>query len=154
LAPADSFAGDAGAAGDSPTLGGEVGDQAAAIIWQTWRQVETKLVANPKEVPLAMPSMTIAIPHSLTEEEAMGRIKNLLAEVKNDYGDKVTDLRENWTGNGGEFSFKAMGFTLSGTLAVKPNEVVMKGNFPLAALPFKSKIESMIRSRAEQLLAN
>ena len=101
-----------------------------------------------------MPSMRIVVPHSLTQDEAMGRIRNLLAEVKNDYGDKVTDLRENWTGNGGDFSFKAMGFGLSGTLAVTPSEVEMNGKFPLAALPFKSRIESMIRTRAEQLLAN
>jgi hypothetical protein len=65
----------------------------------------------------------------------------------------VTDLKESWSGTGGEFSFRAMGFSLSGTLAVTPNDVEMKGNFPFAAVPFKGKIESMIRTRAEQLLA-
>jgi len=47
-----------------------------------------------------------------------------------------------------------MGFSLSGRMDVKPGEVVMKGNYPLAAVPFKGKIESMIRERAEQLLAS
>ena len=101
-----------------------------------------------------MPSMTIVIPHQLTPEEAMSRIQNLLGEVKNDYGDRVSDLRETWTDTGGEFSFKAMGFSVSGTLRVKPGEVEMKGNYPLAAIPLKGKIESMIRDRATKLLAN
>ncbi len=47
-----------------------------------------------------------------------------------------------------------MGFSLSGRLDVKPGEVVMKGNYPLAAVPFKGRIEGMIRERAEQLLAS
>jgi len=101
-----------------------------------------------------MPSMTIVVPHQLTQEEAMRRIQNLLAEVKRDYGDRVSDLKETWSGNSGEFSFKAMGFSLSGRMDVTPGEVVMKGNYPLAAAPFKGKIESMIRDRAEQLLAS
>ena len=37
-----------------------------------------------------MPSMTIVVPHQLTQEEAMRRIQNLLTEVKRDYGDRVT----------------------------------------------------------------
>ena len=58
-----------------------------------------------------MPSMTIVVPHQLTQEEAMRRIQNLLGDVKRDYGDRVTDLKETWSGNSGEFSFKAMGFS-------------------------------------------
>jgi len=101
-----------------------------------------------------MPKMTIVVPHELTQDEAMGRIKGLLGEVKTDYGDKVTDLRESWSGNRGEFAFKAMGFSVSGTLDVKPGEVALNGSLPLAATPFKSKIESTIRTRATQLLAD
>ena len=101
-----------------------------------------------------MPSMTITVPHELTQDEAMSRIKNLLTEVKREHGDRVSDLRESWTDAGGEFSFKAMGFSLSGTLKVRPGEVEMKGNYPLAAMPFKGKIEQLVRDRATQLLAS
>ena len=100
-----------------------------------------------------MPSMTINVPHQLDQDEAMGRIKRLLGEVKNDYGDRVTDLKESWTDTGGEFSFRAMGFSISGKLQVRPNEVELKGNYPLAAIPLKGKIEQTIRERATQLLA-
>ena len=100
-----------------------------------------------------MPGMTIVIPHALTVEEAMGRIQNLLTDIKKDYGDRVSDLQEQWSDDRGEFSFRAMGFAVSGTLQVRPGEVVLNGKYPLAAVPFKSKIESMIRDRATQLLA-
>ena len=101
-----------------------------------------------------MPSMTITVPHQLSEDEAMRRIQSLLSEVKRDHGDRVSDLKETWSANHGEFSFKAMGFSLSGWIDVKPSEVVMKGNYPLAAMPFRGRIESMVRERAEQLLAS
>ena len=100
-----------------------------------------------------MPKMNIVVPHQLTQDEAMTRIKNLLGEVKTDYGDKVTDLREAWSGSRADFAFKAMGFSVSGVLHVKPSEVALTGSLPLAATPFKSKIESTIRTRATQLLA-
>lgn len=99
-----------------------------------------------------MPSMTITVLHQLTQDEAMGRIRRLLGEVKSDYGDRVTDLQESWTDTGGEFSFRAMGFNIVGKLRVKPGEVELKGNYPLAAMPIKGKIESTIRARATQLL--
>jgi hypothetical protein len=99
-----------------------------------------------------MPGMTISVPHQLTQDEATGRIQRLLAQVKEDYGDRVTDLTETWTGNNAEFSFRAMGFNVSGKLAVEPGKVEMKGNLPFAAMPFKGKIESTIRERAEELL--
>ncbi len=100
-----------------------------------------------------MPSLKIDVPHRLTEAEAMRRIQNLLTEIKRDYGDRVSDLRESWTDSGGTFSFRAMGFAVSGTLRSRPGIVELSGDYPLAARPFKGKIEGMIRERAEQLLA-
>ena len=99
-----------------------------------------------------MPSMNMKIPHQLTPEEAMSRIQRLLTEVKAEHGDRVTDLQESWSGNRGEFAFKAMGFAVSGTLDVRPGEVELNGNYPLAARPFKGRIESLVRDQATRLL--
>jgi len=100
-----------------------------------------------------MPNLKIEVAHQLSEREAMRRIQNLLTEIKRDYGDRVTDLHETWTDSGGKFSFRAMGFAVSGTLRSRPGMVELSGDYPLAARPFKGKIEGMIRERAEQLLA-
>lgn len=100
-----------------------------------------------------MARLNMTVSHHLEQDEAVRRIKTLLNEVQNQYADKVSDLREEWNGNTGTFSFSAMGFSVSGTLTVNPSEVELSGILPFAAAFFKGKIESTIRERAETLLA-
>lgn len=99
-----------------------------------------------------MPKSTISIDHSLGEEEALERIKGMLAQVKENYGSQVSDLEETWTDNGGSFSFKAMGFKISGDLTVTDSKVLIDAEYPWAAKPFQGTIETTIRERAERLL--
>ncbi|MCX6813160.1 MAG: polyhydroxyalkanoic acid system family protein [Candidatus Azambacteria bacterium] len=100
-----------------------------------------------------MAKLNMAVSHRLTQDEAVTRVKTLLGEVKNQFADKISDLREEWNGNTGKFSFSAMGFSVSGTLTVKSSEVELSGTLPFAASFFKGKIESTIRERAQALLA-
>jgi len=100
-----------------------------------------------------MPKVNVAVPHSLTQDEAVKRIRNLLNDVKAQFADKISDLHEEWDGNMGKFSFSAMGFPVSGTLTVKTAQVEISGDLPFAATLFKGKIESTIKNRAETLLA-
>lgn len=100
-----------------------------------------------------MPKTDITIPHSLGKNEALTRLQGMLASVKENYGSQVSDLQENWTGEGGTFSFKAMGFKISGELIVADDDVRIDAEFPWAAKPFQSTIETTIRERAERLLA-
>lgn len=95
----------------------------------------------------------MTVSHRLTQDEATKRIKTLLSEVKNRFADKISDLREEWNGNTGTFSFSAMGFSVSGTLTVKSSEVELSGTLPFAAMFFKGKIESTIREQARTKLA-
>ena len=99
-----------------------------------------------------MPKMSMTIPHQLGEQEALARIKGMMGDVKAQYGDKITDLHEEWRGNAGDFSFKAMGFSLAGTLQVRERDVAINGDLPWAAKPFQGTIEATIRERAERLL--
>jgi Putative polyhydroxyalkanoic acid system protein (PHA_gran_rgn) len=100
-----------------------------------------------------MPGMTIEVPHSLGNEEAKRRIEGLLGDVKREFGDRITDLEEKWTGDQATFSFRAMGFGVSGTLAIEPSLVRLSGKLPMAALPFRGRIEQVIRERATALLS-
>jgi hypothetical protein len=93
------------------------------------------------------------IDHQLGEQEALGRLKGMLAQVKENYGSQVSDLQEHWTDTGGNFSFKAMGFKISGDLAVTDSKVMIDAEFPWAAKPFQGTIEATIRERAERLLS-
>ncbi len=99
-----------------------------------------------------MPSLNISVSHRLPQDEALTRIKSLLSQVKTQFADKISDLRESWNGNTGTFSFSAMGFSVSGTLTVRDSEIALESRLPFAALPFKGKIESTLRERATALL--
>ncbi len=99
-----------------------------------------------------MPKSTVKVDHQLGKDEALNRIKGLLVQAKAQYGDRITDLQESWTNDGGTFSFRAMGFKISGNLAVADRDVVIVGDYPFAAMPFKSTIEATLRERAERLL--
>jgi hypothetical protein len=100
-----------------------------------------------------MPKSTVSIDHSLGQDVALERIKGMLGQVKENYGSQVSDLREDWTDNGGTFSFKAMGFRISGDLTVTDSKVMIDAEYPWAAKPFQGTIETTIRERAERLLA-
>jgi hypothetical protein len=100
-----------------------------------------------------MPGFNMSIAHSQTEDEALKRIKNELAELKTRFADKISELQEDWNGNTCEFSLSIKGFSGSGTMIVKPTEIEISGDLPFPAILFKSKIKFEIREKLKQLLA-
>ena len=101
-----------------------------------------------------VPKSTVTVPHSSARKRRSNRIKGILVQAKEQYGDRISDLQENWTTDGGTFSFRAMGFKISGSLAVTDRDVQITGDYPFAAIPFKGTIEATLRERAERLLAS
>ena len=69
-----------------------------------------------------MPKMKMTIPHTLGQDEARQRVQGMISNMKEQYGDKVSDLEEEWSGDTGRFSLKAMGmnplfaFVMAGVL--------------------------------------
>jgi hypothetical protein len=100
-----------------------------------------------------MAKFKMSVSHRLLQDEVLRRIRSELRELKNQFADKISDLREEWGGNIGRFSFSAMGFSVSGTLTVKASQVEFDFDLPLAATLFRGKIESTLRDRLQTLLA-
>jgi len=100
-----------------------------------------------------MAKLNMKFPHQLPQNLALKRTRGLLDEVKNQFADQASSLREEWEENTCRFSFSVKGFSVSGTLTVKPSEVDLSGDLPWAATFFRGKIESTIRERAKKLLA-
>ena len=100
-----------------------------------------------------MSKLNISVSHQLTRDEAAGRIKGLLGQMKEEYGENVKDLKEDWSGDSCRFSFSVMGSSISGTLDILSDKVQINGNLPFAASLFKGKIEETIREKASELLA-
>ena len=100
-----------------------------------------------------MPSLDLSIPHELSQEEALNRIKRLWTDTKRDHSDKISDLKENWEGNKGTFSFNAKGYDISGDLIVQPNSIEIHSQVPFAVSLFKGMIANMVQQKAKELLA-
>lgn len=100
-----------------------------------------------------MVKSTISVSHRLSQDEAIRRIKTLLGKAKEQHGDKISNLREDWSYNVGKYSFTVMGYSLSGVLTVNYSSVELVGEYPDAAAHFKGTVESMLKAQAEKLLA-
>src|SRR5580658_5340364 len=100
-----------------------------------------------------MPKIHLSVPHALAQEEAKLRLVNLIAESRAQFGAHVSDVSEAWNGCVDSFSFRALGFSVSGKLDVQASQLLIDIDLPFAALPFKGRVESEILSRARQLLA-
>lgn len=100
-----------------------------------------------------MPSLKLSVPHRLSQEDASNRLRNFITEMKAQYGKQAQNVQESWSGNTGKFSFEVMGMAIAGVLDIAPGEVLMEAQIPMAALPFKGRIESQIRDKITSLLA-
>jgi len=99
-----------------------------------------------------MARLDMNLRHNLPQDEALRRIKELLTDVQRRYADKVSNVREDWNGYVGSFSFSVSGFSTEGQLFVEPNQVRLTGKLPLGAGLFRGKIEKIIRDQANELL--
>ena len=100
-----------------------------------------------------MSKLSLTIPHSQSQEEALSRIKQLLGRLQEEQKGIITNVQENWNGPNGSFSFSAKGFNISGTIQVKENEVHLESDLPFAVSLFKGQIAAIITEKATALLA-
>jgi hypothetical protein len=100
-----------------------------------------------------MSTLKLNIPHSLSEEEALDRIKKLLGNLKEEQKDKISNVKESWHDNKGAFSFTAKGFDLSGHIQVNASDIQISSRLPFAVSLFKNQISNLIQEKAKELLA-
>jgi hypothetical protein len=100
-----------------------------------------------------MAGFSVSVPHRLGREAALVRVQQFLDDIRQTYGQDLSDVRGQWQGNRLEFGFKAKGLGVHGTLTVEETEVRVAGPLPLAAMFFRGRIEQQIRQELEKLLA-
>jgi hypothetical protein len=100
-----------------------------------------------------MPDLKISIPHQLTQDEALRRLKSAIADAKKQYGEKIDELQESWSGNSGTLNVTAMGQKLAVILRVNSSDVTVQSALPMIAMMFRGKIEAAIRQEGTKLLA-
>ena len=100
-----------------------------------------------------MPSLNLNVPHLLSQDQAVERLKEKFRTIKEVYKDQISSLEEQWDGSAASFSLATQGVTITGTVTIDPSDVKVHAKLPLAAMLFKSKIESKIRERLAEILA-
>jgi hypothetical protein len=97
--------------------------------------------------------LVVTVSHELSEEEAVGRVKRLMSELKRQYGEQLSDLKEQWDGNRCLFSMKMVIFRLTGSISVGPSTAEVRTTLPLGAGPFEEQARSLIEDGLKQLLS-
>ena len=99
-----------------------------------------------------MPEINLSIPHFLTMEEALHRMKNLISDLRIRYAEQIEDAHESWTMNQANIDLTVRGAKASGTLTVEEATVLIVLKYPFVLFPLHSRIERYIREEAEALL--
>jgi hypothetical protein len=100
-----------------------------------------------------MAQLSVDVPHALGQDEAARRFKERFAAARSKYGDQISELREQWQDHTLSFAFRAMGWAISGKLAVEANTVKLQATLPAAIMLFKGAIEKRVRDEVGELLA-
>lgn len=100
-----------------------------------------------------MPGFSVAVPHNLSAADAKNRIQKLVGDLQKQFAGMIQNVQEKWADDRADFSFDAMSFAISGSLFIEPSQVRIEGTLPMAALPFKGRIEEAVRSKATELLS-
>ena len=100
-----------------------------------------------------MPSYSVSVAHSLGQPAARQRVESFLEQVVRDYGDYVSNVEGQWTGNRLAFHLMTSGLQISGQLTVEESLICVTGPLPLAAVLFRGRIEQQIRQELLRLLS-
>lgn len=100
-----------------------------------------------------MAKFNVAVPHGAPRQTAVTKLRSFADQIRDSSAIEVTDVQETWDENGNlEFSFKAMGMSISGKMAVCEENVTVSGTIPFAALPFRGAIESQIAEKIREAM--
>ena len=97
-------------------------------------------------------SITISIPHRLTQEEARTRLANGLTELKQKYAGSVAGLEENWSGNLLSFRLTAVGQSITGRAEVLAEAVKLDIDLPWLIAAMAEKLRPKIEAEGRRML--
>ncbi len=100
-----------------------------------------------------MAKFNVVVDHQGEREEAVTKLRQLTERMREEIVVEVTEIKETWDDSGNlDFSFKALGFKVSGSMVTCASKVTIMGSLPFAALPFRGAIESQIAEKIREAI--
>ncbi len=99
-------------------------------------------------------TITVNVPHQLTQDEARARIQKGIADARTQFAGKVAQVEEAWAGNRLEFKLAVMGQAVTGRVDVEPSSVAINVDLPWLLAMLADKISPQIKTHAGKLLEN
>jgi hypothetical protein len=100
-----------------------------------------------------MPKFKMAVPHTLSQQDAVDRIKSYSEKMHDKFAESVKNLQESWEENCCKFGFRTFGMDFSGSLTVLDSEVQIESDLPFRAMMFKGRIEKEAEKEFGKMLA-
>ena len=96
--------------------------------------------------------MRVKVKHTHSKEVALEKAKKFLTKLKEENGARVSNLKETWNGDTGQYSCTFNGMKFAAKIIVKDDEVIVDGKVPFFALPLSGMIENAIRDNMMKAL--
>ena len=101
-----------------------------------------------------MAKFNVVVVHEIQREIAVTRLRGFAEKMRHEAPVEVAEVEEIWDDHGNlVFSFKALGFTVSGSMVTCESKVTVIGSLPFAALPFRGAIENQIAEKVREAIA-
>ena len=97
-------------------------------------------------------TITITIPHRLTQAEARSRLQKGLADLKAQHAASIAQVSETWSGDQMSFKLTTMGQSITGRVDVQPSAVKLDIDLPWLLAAFAEKFRPRIEQEGRKML--
>jgi hypothetical protein len=99
-------------------------------------------------------TISVSIPHRLTQDEARARLQKGITDLKARHAASIAQVEEAWTGNQMSFKLTAMGQAITGRLDVQPSAVKLDVDLPWLLAMLAEKIRPRVEAEGRRMLEN
>ena len=97
-------------------------------------------------------TITVTIPHRLTQDEARTRLQKGITDLKTRHAASIAQVDETWTGNQMSFRLSAMGQAITGRVDVQPSTVKLDVDLPWMLAMLAEKIRPRVEEEGRRML--
>jgi len=97
-------------------------------------------------------NLVVKIAHELPHADALSRVDHFIRQFLIKYESKVAEFDAGWDTNRLEGRARALGQSVTGSIDVGPQEVVISLQLPMLLTVMSKQIEGFLKSRAENAL--